>query len=273
MLGVQLYDLISKAGMEQQQVVTFYSFMTQLGMAAQAIDIVYQLNAAEESDKNIYQQGQSPLESLTFGANGTVGRAAQRAVRQRAAGRVSLSRSDPAEEPELEGHRRARASARAGRVLPRVFRASASCSASRCSPTRTSPTISTRRRTSRSRRFTSRSTTTTRCSSKRSGRANRCLEVRFGLKVQVRALKDVDALLNGVAAAGRHDRRGDARRQDRLPQRLGTAAERSAPPRPRARRALSAQGLQDRLSRLEQSRRCSMWTTSCSRPARAATCC
>src|ERR1700760_2096134 len=70
MLGVQLYDLISKAGMEQQQVVTFYSFMTQLGMAAQAIDIVYQLNAAEDSDKNIYQQGQSPLESLTFGTNG-----------------------------------------------------------------------------------------------------------------------------------------------------------------------------------------------------------
>ena len=70
MLGVQLYDLISKAGMEQKEVVAFYGFMTQLGMAAQAIDIVYQLNAAEESDKNIYQQGQSPLESLTFGANG-----------------------------------------------------------------------------------------------------------------------------------------------------------------------------------------------------------
>src|SRR6185369_3431420 len=43
MLGAQLYDLISKAGMERSQVVTFYSFMTQLGMAAQAIDIVYQL--------------------------------------------------------------------------------------------------------------------------------------------------------------------------------------------------------------------------------------
>ncbi len=71
MLGVQLYDLISKAGMEQQQVVSFYSFMTQLGMAAQAIDIVYQLNAAEESDKTVYQQGQSPLESLAFGANGS----------------------------------------------------------------------------------------------------------------------------------------------------------------------------------------------------------
>lgn len=70
MLGVQLYDLISKAGLEKSQVVTFYSFMTQIGMAAQAIDIVYQLNAAEDSDKGIYQQGQSPLESLTFGANG-----------------------------------------------------------------------------------------------------------------------------------------------------------------------------------------------------------
>jgi ABC-type multidrug transport system ATPase subunit len=71
MLGVQLYDLISKAGMDPQQVVQFYGFMTQLGMAAQAIDIVYQLNAADEKDTAVYQQGQSPLESLTFGANGT----------------------------------------------------------------------------------------------------------------------------------------------------------------------------------------------------------
>ena len=55
MLGVQLYDLISKAGMDQQQVVAFYGFMTQLGMAAQAIDIVYQLNAAEET-----RQGRLP---------------------------------------------------------------------------------------------------------------------------------------------------------------------------------------------------------------------
>ena len=70
MLGVQLYDLISKAGMDPGQVVAFYSFMTQLGMAAQAIDIVYQLNANDESDKAVFQQGQSPLESLTFGANG-----------------------------------------------------------------------------------------------------------------------------------------------------------------------------------------------------------
>ncbi len=71
MLGVQLYDLISQAGLKQEQVVAFYSFMSQLGMAAQAIDIVYQLNASEESDPSIYQRGASPLESLSFGNNGT----------------------------------------------------------------------------------------------------------------------------------------------------------------------------------------------------------
>ncbi|MEP6603000.1 MAG: ATP-binding cassette domain-containing protein [Spartobacteria bacterium] len=70
MLGVQLYDLISQAGLKQEQVVAFYSFMSQLGMAAQAIDIVYQLNASEDSDPSIYQRGASPLESLSFGAKG-----------------------------------------------------------------------------------------------------------------------------------------------------------------------------------------------------------
>ena len=70
MLGVQLYDLISQAGLKQEQVVAFYSFMSQLGMAAQAIDIVYQLNASEDSDPSIYQRGASPLESLSFGTNG-----------------------------------------------------------------------------------------------------------------------------------------------------------------------------------------------------------
>src|SRR5881394_2944518 len=70
MLGVQLYDLISQAGLKQEQVVAFYSFMSQMGMAAQAIDIVYQLNASEDSDPAIYQHGASPLESLSFGVNG-----------------------------------------------------------------------------------------------------------------------------------------------------------------------------------------------------------
>ncbi len=72
MLGVQLYDLISQAGLKQDQVVAFYSFMSQLGMAAQAIDIVYQLNASEEADpdEHIYQRGTSPLEAISFGVNG-----------------------------------------------------------------------------------------------------------------------------------------------------------------------------------------------------------
>jgi len=70
MLGVQLYDLISQAGLKQEQVVAFYSFMSQLGMAAQAIDIVYQLNASEDSDQEVYQRGASPLEAISFGGNG-----------------------------------------------------------------------------------------------------------------------------------------------------------------------------------------------------------
>ncbi len=67
MLGVQLYDLVSRAGLKQQQVVAYYSFMSQLGMAAQAIDIVYQLNASDEADPAIFEKGTSPLEALRFG--------------------------------------------------------------------------------------------------------------------------------------------------------------------------------------------------------------
>ncbi len=66
LLGVQLYDLIAKAGLKQEQVISYYSFMSQLGMAAQAIDIVYQLNADEQSDTGIYHQGESPLEAVSF---------------------------------------------------------------------------------------------------------------------------------------------------------------------------------------------------------------
>ncbi len=67
LLGVQLYDLISKAGLKQEQVIAYYSFMSQLGMAAQAIDIVYQLNANDQNDVGIYHQGASPLEVVSFG--------------------------------------------------------------------------------------------------------------------------------------------------------------------------------------------------------------
>src|ERR1700746_3857257 len=37
-------------------------------MAAQAIDIVYQLNAADSADPSVYQKGTSPLESVIFGS-------------------------------------------------------------------------------------------------------------------------------------------------------------------------------------------------------------
>ena len=71
MLGVQLYDLISKTDTNREQITNFYAFMSALGMAAQAIDIVYQLNAAEDIDPSVFQRGSSPLESLCFGAMGT----------------------------------------------------------------------------------------------------------------------------------------------------------------------------------------------------------
>src|SRR5580693_9606836 len=67
MLGVQLYDLISKTDTNKEQITNYYAFMSALGMAAQAIDIVYQLNAAEDIDPTVFQRGASPLESLCFG--------------------------------------------------------------------------------------------------------------------------------------------------------------------------------------------------------------
>lgn len=69
LLCVQLYDLIAKSGMKQEQVVAYYSFMSQLGMAAQAIDIVYQLNASEGADISVFQQETTPLESLVLGGS------------------------------------------------------------------------------------------------------------------------------------------------------------------------------------------------------------
>jgi hypothetical protein len=45
MLGVQLYDLISQAGLKQEQGRCVLFVHVAMGMAAQAIDIVYQLNA------------------------------------------------------------------------------------------------------------------------------------------------------------------------------------------------------------------------------------
>ena len=49
LLGVQLYVLISRAGLPKENLITFYQFMTTLGVASEAINIVYQLNTSESS--------------------------------------------------------------------------------------------------------------------------------------------------------------------------------------------------------------------------------
>ena len=68
LLGIQLYDLISRAGQRPEQVLRYYSFMSRLGMGAQAIDIVYQLNAADVTeDAAGGRTGPSPLENLSIG--------------------------------------------------------------------------------------------------------------------------------------------------------------------------------------------------------------
>ena len=67
LLGVQLYDLITRSGMKADQVAAYHDFMGRLGMAAQAIDIVYQLNANEQADAEFFHDGTSPLEALSFG--------------------------------------------------------------------------------------------------------------------------------------------------------------------------------------------------------------
>ena len=198
MLGVQLYDLISKAGMERAQVVTFYSFMTQLGMAAQAIDIVYQLNAAEESDKGIYQQGQSPLESLTFGANNSADvklkglQGTERLVAFRyhdlillknKSSRGIVVRGRPLGPGAFCRVYSGQRIVLGEQVLTYQDLAFYFNAKKNVSVTQVYLTID----------------NDDEVEMERARSRESCLEVRFGLKVQVRALKNVDALLNGVA--------------------------------------------------------------------------
>ena len=70
LLGVQLYDLISRAGIRQDQIVAYYSFMAHLGMATQAVDIVYQLNTDGGEPNPVYSETNSPLEVLHLGPKG-----------------------------------------------------------------------------------------------------------------------------------------------------------------------------------------------------------
>ncbi len=71
LLGIQLYDLISRAGQRPDQVLKYYSFMSRLGMGAQAIDIVYQLNAPDAPDAATTPSSASPLETLSIGPEGS----------------------------------------------------------------------------------------------------------------------------------------------------------------------------------------------------------
>ena len=69
LLGIQLYDLVHRAGMNTDNMAAYYSFMEQLGTAAQAIDIVYQLNSDTPTPRGeFFEADSSPLEVITFGA-------------------------------------------------------------------------------------------------------------------------------------------------------------------------------------------------------------
>ena len=69
LLGIQLYDLVHRAGMNTDNMAAYYSFMEQLGTASQAIDIVYQLNSDAPTPRGeFFEADSSPLEVITFGS-------------------------------------------------------------------------------------------------------------------------------------------------------------------------------------------------------------
>lgn len=67
LLGVQLYVLVSRSGFRSDTLATFYRFMTTLGIAGEAIDIVYQLNARGGPALPPPEGMGSPLESILIG--------------------------------------------------------------------------------------------------------------------------------------------------------------------------------------------------------------
>ena len=67
LLGVQLYVLISRSSGQRDQLVSFYLFMTNLGIASEAIDIVYQLNAEHIPGDEPQTEIPSRLEALNIG--------------------------------------------------------------------------------------------------------------------------------------------------------------------------------------------------------------
>lgn len=64
LLAVQLYALISGAKLQRDNLVAFYLFMTNLGIAEEALAIVSQLNATEYDPVSATPAGAGPLEAL-----------------------------------------------------------------------------------------------------------------------------------------------------------------------------------------------------------------
>ena len=70
LLGIQLYDLVHRAGMNTDNMAAYYSFMEHLGTASQAIDIVYQLNSDAPTPRGeFFEADSSPLEVIAFGSD------------------------------------------------------------------------------------------------------------------------------------------------------------------------------------------------------------
>ena len=66
LLAVQLYALISRARLQRDNLVAFYLFMTNLGIAEEALDIVSQLNTSELETSSSATNSNAPLETLVI---------------------------------------------------------------------------------------------------------------------------------------------------------------------------------------------------------------
>ncbi len=65
LLGVQLFVLTSRGkDLQREQLLTFYRFMTELGMAAEAIELVYQLSTGDDALPPSPDGRNHPLETL-----------------------------------------------------------------------------------------------------------------------------------------------------------------------------------------------------------------
>ena len=71
MLGVQLYDIIARAGKQQAQMDAFLAFIDKLGTGAETQHIIHQLNLSGTKDSAPAVSAESPLEVLSFGRDAT----------------------------------------------------------------------------------------------------------------------------------------------------------------------------------------------------------